>query len=457
MMSFATRLMIFTAMGIAICNSVALAENGVLNIGEYFAENNVDRSDCTQTLRDAFALAGKERRMVIYFPPGNYNVSDTIDISPANKIYSDGKAIIHQKNPDKDIFVTTGKWRITVSGISFRGGKNQLVIGNPNIDQSFFIISECDFRNSSQFAIKTLDGTSSAYCLVDRCTFKYSFQAFYNVCDKATFANCWISTAAGNTNSAVLVNKGCLSVERLLGVPRVSGKKQRWIDNYGTVSCRDCRFGGEGGGFSIVYNYASADSVYPIVPWAINLDDCDVYCAGKAAIVCHELPNKISIKDCRGFVDCRMFDFTPLGDIDTYLSSKYKQYKPVPHKPNHKLTLFFSVDKFEALGNFPVALMPYTPEPITYMGYAAPAGFGAPEKGRWLRGAVVHNPNDSVRILPNQRSPLSPTHIAVDEPSEWLCVESGIPGKWVPIGYGDVGKLKDNLINIQKKPKGVTK
>jgi len=456
-MSFATRLIILTAMGIAICNSVVLAENGVLNIGEYFVENNVDRHDCTQTLRDAFALAGKERRSVIYFPPGNYNVSDTIDISTANKIYSDGKAVIYQKNPDKDIFVTKGKWRITVSGISFRGGKNQLVIGNPNIDQSFFIISECDFRKSSQFAIKILDGTPSAYCLVDRCTFKYSFQAFYNTCDKATFANCWISTAASNTNSAVFVNRGTLTIENLLGVPRVVGKKQRWVDNYGSIICRNDRFGGEGGGFSIVYNYAAADFKYPVIPRCVILDTCDVYCASKSAIVCHELPNKISIKDCRGFVDCRMFDFSPLGDIDTYLSPKYKYYTPVPHKPNYKLPLFFSVDKFEALGNFPVALMPYTPEPITYMGHADPDGFGAPAKGRWLRGAVVHNPNGPVRVLPNQRSPLTPTHIAIEEPYAWLCIESGIPGKWVPIGYGDAGKKNNNLINLPESSKGVTK
>ena len=39
----------------------------------------------------------------------------------------------------------------------YRGGKNQLVIGNPNIDQSFFLIAACDFRNSSGFAIKILN------------------------------------------------------------------------------------------------------------------------------------------------------------------------------------------------------------------------------------------------------------------------------------------------------------
>ncbi|GIT31317.1 MAG: hypothetical protein Ct9H300mP1_33630 [Planctomycetaceae bacterium] len=45
-------------------------------------------------------------------------------------------------------------------------------------------------------------------------------------------------------------------LEKILGVPRVNGTDQRGVDVYfGNLTCRNFRFGGEGGGFTPVVNF----------------------------------------------------------------------------------------------------------------------------------------------------------------------------------------------------------
>ena len=71
-----------------------------------------------------------------------------------------------------------------------------------------------------------------------------------NGCDMAVLSDSWITSRETMKNKAVMENRGVLILERLLGVPSVApANDQRWIDNYGSVTCRTCRFGGEGAGF----------------------------------------------------------------------------------------------------------------------------------------------------------------------------------------------------------------
>ena len=58
---------------------------------------------------------------------------------------------------------------------------------------------------------------------------------------------------------ALFENHDTLFIERMVGVPHpIAGYDQRWIDNFaGLVVARNARFGGEGGGFTVVVNKAS--------------------------------------------------------------------------------------------------------------------------------------------------------------------------------------------------------
>jgi hypothetical protein len=80
----------------------------------------------------------------------------------------------------------------------------------------------------------------------------------------------------------------------------VNGGDQRWIDNYGgNLTCRSVRFGGEGGGFTPIVNFAKYGSIWGPT---ILLDDCFVAANGNAkrncVVYCEEVPNQIHIRDC---------------------------------------------------------------------------------------------------------------------------------------------------------------
>jgi len=262
--------------------------------------------DHTAAIRAAFAEAGKTRKYAVLFPPGNYYISDTITIATANEVVGHGYPTIHQSNPEKDIFHDDGTWRKTIRGLQFQGGRDQIAIGNKNVDQGFLIISDCRFSDSEGAAIRFLGGpgypaktTASTYCIVEKCAFKNNGQVLISVSDDAHFHDAWISTKPHKSNKAVIENYGNLSIENILGVPRVTHTDQRWIDNHGGLSIKKFRFGGEGAGFTPVVNYAK----YSPAGWGVGIiiEDSFVFALGNnkraCAVYLEEIPNKLVIRD----------------------------------------------------------------------------------------------------------------------------------------------------------------
>ncbi|MCM8762604.1 MAG: glycoside hydrolase family 55 protein, partial [Candidatus Omnitrophica bacterium] len=123
--------------------------SGYINVKDFIEkEEYKNEKDHTAAIRAAFEEAAKTRKWAVFFPPGYYTISDTINISSAGEIVGEGYPTIIQTNPEKDIFYDENTWRKTIRGLQFRGGKDQIAIGNKNVDQGFFIISDCRFFNS---------------------------------------------------------------------------------------------------------------------------------------------------------------------------------------------------------------------------------------------------------------------------------------------------------------------
>jgi len=135
------------------------------------------------------------------------------------------------------------------------------------------------------------------------CEFIMCYQSWYNNrCDQAMMRDCWITSSAKAENKAVIEHRGArLTIENLCGVPLVGGPKQRWIDNYGSnLTLKQCRFGGEGGGFTPVYNYARYAN--QMAGPGILFEDCFISANAShnanCAIYCLEVPNAIALKNC---------------------------------------------------------------------------------------------------------------------------------------------------------------
>ncbi len=269
---------------------------GAVNVKEIGARGNgID--DDTRFIQEAFNRAGKVGVGVV-FPPGRYKVSDTIEVR-VSQVRGEGYPEIIQVNPNKDIFFAPNTWRVSISGLKFRGGKDQISLGNKNIDQGFWIVSDCRFNYANGVAVRLREGSNSTFALIEKCAFRECMQVLIAVTDQTHLRDCWITASGKMKKKAVIENYGNLTCVNILGVPHVNGQDQRWIDNYGTLTCRKFRFGGEGGGFTPVVNFAKLRK--KLSGPRILIDDCEVCALGNneraCAVYCEEIPNQIVISN----------------------------------------------------------------------------------------------------------------------------------------------------------------
>ncbi len=285
--------------------------SGNINVKDFGAKGD-GKTDDTKAIQAAFDtvkkynMGGKFYGLYynvypeVIFPAGKYIVSDTIKIA-GSVIRGFGDAAIIQKKKEKDIFFSPRAWRMTIMGLTFLGGKNQLNLGNNNIDTGFIVVEKCKFYYSNGIAILTRKQTRSTDLVIKDCIFAYCEQVLVSHTDHTIFRDSWISTGHHMKNKAAIENRGWhMVIENILGVPIVNGVDQRWIDNYGRLTCRSIRFGGEGGGFTAVVNYAKYTKECG-GSWVI-IEDSYINSLGnhnkKCAIYLEEIPNQVVIRNC---------------------------------------------------------------------------------------------------------------------------------------------------------------
>ena len=181
--------------------------------------------------------------------------------------------MIRQLNSRSPIFVNPSVWRWRLQSISLVGGTNHIELGNGDIDQSFITVDNCNFANASGTVLLMGLSIASAQVTVSRSVFTANQQIVLNCCTSMTFLDVW-GEGCGPVNCsydvALFENYGGLFIERMVGVPEAQpGNRTRWIDNIGSeasISVRDSRFGGEGGGMLVVLNRASFICVPSVAP-----------------------------------------------------------------------------------------------------------------------------------------------------------------------------------------------
>ena len=412
------------------------------NVRDFGAKGD-GATDDTAAIRAAVKAAFERRRIPqhpqygyfvsfseVYFPNGHYLISDTIDINAVN-LRGEAYAAIEQKDPAKDIFTNPWAWRVKIEGLTFLGGKVQLDLGNPNVDSGHVTVLNCHFKNSGSVAVQMRKGSNSSFFKVENCVFIECRQAVLNACDMAAVKDTWITSSFKMNNQAVIENYGVMHVENLLGVPLVGGDRedwvdpdghagkagtQRWIDNHGVLHVRNSRFGGEGGGFPAVFNFAAFQYKYPVIPNSVTLESCYLYNSQDAAVVLKEIPNLLTIRNCTGLpwpswavrVDKKI-------DLDTYFDREGQ-------KCGVSINMAGNVGAF---GGLPQQLWPYKVNEIVAR--------TPPAKGNWTRGQFVRNANQEGHWT--AAGYVKAAKPAVDEPQGWLCTESGKPGTWQAIPY----------------------
>jgi hypothetical protein len=401
------------------------ATSPYINVKDYGATGNGSTND-TAAIRNAITAAqlrgqtvtlpgvSVRTQAVVYFPSGCYVINDTLSASNLSFKGENG-AVLKQTNSGKDI-ISMGVWRCNITGLSFFGGKNQIYLSNNNTDQTQLLIKECQFAAAADCAIRTGPTTISAQLIIRDCTFANCNQVLVNWCDKAKITDCWISGEPSMANQAVIENHNDLLCDSIIGVPRVTpGNNQRWIDNYVRIKCRNFRFGGEGGGYTPVVNFAKYDHEWPVIPRAVILENCDIYLLGsdpgrRAAVYCEEIPNQIVVNNCRGLCPDSDPDnshavlIAPSINLDTYFD--LAQQRP------QSLRYLIDPSTVELSNNqrdLPEQMRPYQANAIE--------ADTCPTTGWWKAGTFVRNRNCT-----DQQTPFG-----------WLCTTSGKPGTWKEI------------------------
>jgi hypothetical protein len=271
-------------------------------------------------------------------------------------------------------------------------------------------------------------------------------------------------------------NHDKLFLQRMLGVPEsgmIPGSDQRWIDNHahgstgGQVVARDCRFGGEGGGFTVVLNFASflcapahrsrwlhhpgpppnyyKDSQPPPgtgplpagthagTSGIIVLDSCMIASDGDhsvapgrdASIYLEALPAQLIVRNSWGFAFAPRFvrENASAGmavvRVSPSLNLDGPQLARAAASPG---LLRFDIDTADnsfipdggggvADPGLPQQLLPFAPAAGRVHGHA-------PTRGVWRRHQIVW-------AKPNSSAPAA---------VGWYCTKSGTPGSWAPIG-----------------------
>lgn len=320
---------------VVVASTVVLAQGnpGYLSVKEFGAKGD-GKTDDTKALQAALDTQNESKgngqasvyynsTKTLFFPAGRYRITGTLSAG-AYAVLLGERAIIEQTDPSSDSLKASG-YRNEFSGLMFLGGRRAIVLNTNNVDTCTPKITSCQFYHLTGPAIETEEPSNSTLLVIRDCLFIQCDQVLVARCDKAVVQDCWVTSRREMKDKAVFENRGRLHIERVLGVPGVNrDNDQRWIDNYGSISCVGVRFGGEGAGFCAINNYASYDYTYPVTPSFILLDDCDIYALGnpkrKAAIYCNEIPNQIIVRANHGFADLPLIQIDDKIDLDTYFA-----------------------------------------------------------------------------------------------------------------------------------------
>lgn len=254
--------------------------------------------------------------VIVKIPRGKYTVTRAMTIPVGVDLDLENCTFVASpSNKSIDCFNVTGHgYRNNYDGGVFVGFRKSFIFSTGNADTSRVNFKGQTFHEC-QYGIDTLSYalSRSTVVVLEKFTSYKTDVLIKAHADMCTLKDGWI-TASGNADLATVYNQSFMKVENVVFVP-VTGMT-RWFDNYavdggivGSSSDRGiefshCRFGGEAGAPTIVYNYAKFSTSYSDKSATnISFDKCLIQCPGKFIVKLFALPNKISMTNCDGMTD----------------------------------------------------------------------------------------------------------------------------------------------------------
>jgi hypothetical protein len=208
--------------------------------------------------------------------------------------------VIDQTNPEQDIVASTYSNMTHISGFKFVGGRHQVWLDAPNT-AGFFKVTDCEFHESTGFAVIFGHHCPSTLGYVARCCFLNCEQWIFSMTDVAKFHDIHGGSRSGMSHKAAFdIRGGIVTFDNVMATPWADGADQRWIDNRASqLKLTNCRFGGEFGGITVVRNFTKyvKNCSYQN---SITIDNCflpnQANLKRPCVIWCDEVPNRIMVR-----------------------------------------------------------------------------------------------------------------------------------------------------------------
>lgn len=337
---------------------------GEFNVKKFGAVGD-GRADDTKAIQAAFNAAAQKARTAnrygkhprssyfgsmpeVTFPHGVYKITKTINVRMFVSLSGvSGSSIIRWHGAENETMFKITAFRTAVEKLIFAGGAVQLHFSNRNLDKTLINIRDCQFLYASDIAVKLepVKGIShlSALTSIERCLFSKNYRCVQNFGDLMDIRNVWVDqTQPQMADGAAFINRyGTMRIAFSCLTPSANPEKgpdyyhnARWVDNYNRFEADSVRFGGEGGGIPVVYNFAKTEKRHPHTNGGrISIRNSLIACGQMArkngsVIRLFHLPTQIIIRDCYGIGGIPLILCDPSLDIA-------KERKNAPHGVAH--------------------------------------------------------------------------------------------------------------------------
>lgn len=262
-------------------------------------DGQTDDTAAVQAALDAAAKTGNAR---VVFPGGQMRITSTVRIPPSVAMVSAGLGMFVGDNQDVDMFVAEKPTALVFKALAIVNAKTGLRI-TPGDAPAQVAVEGGLFYDCAEWtlACQTPAGVTNKLGFLIRENIVYgriTSDAYY-----ADLPSNWQCMDLFLHEQAVIENHGQMFVRSMLGVP-ISlkgnpifkrhpkpqpetehpweyGDNQRWFDNYGRLHTQDLRYGGEGFGFSGVYNFSENATIFIEGAFAkfmnVYCNKCQVY------------------------------------------------------------------------------------------------------------------------------------------------------------------------------------
>ncbi len=271
----------------------------------------------------------------VFFPVGTYSISRSLKGGTYLRFIGEKAVLIPVSSQvNKMDAVQAVGWQASIEGLQFIAFRIALKLNNNNVDAGKISISDCDFMNN--YTAIELNSKSAVNIIRENRFINNSKVLDIIYGDKVDMYDNWITAAPlSGQYGAQIINRGVLHFDKNLLVPvppQTGAKEPAWINNYNLVTIDGVRQGGEPGSFTLVNNFAEANTTYPVWPNGVVISNSDCYAVygssgsykAPAALRLINIPNNMVLQNLRGFVDAKLLDFTQ--DRDKKLQIEKKNY-----------------------------------------------------------------------------------------------------------------------------------